>query len=172
VEFGKKLKDIETAADGGVVARFEDGTEASGDFLVGCDGIHSRTRRIVFPEAPEAAYTGLLSCGGFTHSLAIPPTPGVQHMIFGKKAFFGYLVKPSGEIYWFSNFQYPGTPTRRELSALSNDERRRMLLQWHEEDPDPVREIIRSTEGEIGIVPDLRWSLSTRLAQGARGPDR
>ncbi|MFO7290430.1 MAG: FAD-dependent monooxygenase [Bacillota bacterium] len=153
VEYGKKLEDIEFPAGGGVLARFADGTEAEGDFLAGCDGIHSRTRRIVFPEAPAPAYTGLLSCGGFAYNPSLSPTPGVQRMIFGKKAFFGYLVKPSGEIYWFSNLPHPEATTRGALGGLSNDARREMLLEWHAEDPEPVREIIRSTEGDIGMYP-------------------
>jgi 2-polyprenyl-6-methoxyphenol hydroxylase-like FAD-dependent oxidoreductase len=44
VEFGKRLKDVEITPQHTVIARFEDGTEARGDFLVGCDGIHSQTR--------------------------------------------------------------------------------------------------------------------------------
>src|SRR5215203_7128056 len=43
VEYNKRLVDAETTLDRVVVARFEDGTEAVGNLLVGADGIHSRT---------------------------------------------------------------------------------------------------------------------------------
>jgi len=42
VEFGKRLKDVEVTPRRGVVARFEDGSEAGGALLVGCDGINSK----------------------------------------------------------------------------------------------------------------------------------
>jgi FAD-dependent urate hydroxylase len=49
IEHGKRLVDAALLRGGGVVARFEDGTEAMGDFLIGADGIFSRTRRIIDP---------------------------------------------------------------------------------------------------------------------------
>jgi FAD-dependent urate hydroxylase len=44
VEYGKRLTGYRPAGDGGIVARFADGTTAEGDPLVGADGIQSRTR--------------------------------------------------------------------------------------------------------------------------------
>jgi 2-polyprenyl-6-methoxyphenol hydroxylase-like FAD-dependent oxidoreductase len=64
IQFGKKLADI-TQHDGMVTAFFNDGTMATADFLIGCDGIHSTTRKSIFPGAPGLSYTGLLSAGGF-----------------------------------------------------------------------------------------------------------
>lgn len=43
ITFGKELIDLSTNAQG-VVATFEDCTTAEGTFLVGCDGVYSRTR--------------------------------------------------------------------------------------------------------------------------------
>ncbi|NGQ96892.1 FAD-dependent monooxygenase [Brevibacillus sp. SYP-B805] len=152
VVFGKKLVDLHMAG-GMVTACFDDGTSATGDFLVGCDGIHSRARNIILPNAPEPAYTGLISFGGFAHSTTIPHEPGVQHMVFGKKAFFGYLVRENGEIYWFGNMDYPGTPTRRDLQAFPAAEWRQRITALYRDDVEPVPEIIRLTEGEIGVYP-------------------
>src|SRR5215212_5569344 len=59
IEHNRRLVDAESTPDGSVVARFEDGTEAAGDLLIGADGIHSRTRRIIDPTTPEPRYTGL-----------------------------------------------------------------------------------------------------------------
>ena len=39
-------------------------------------------------------------------------------MIFGKRAFFGYSARPSGEIYWFANLPRVDEPTRQELAAI------------------------------------------------------
>ncbi|MGH2544560.1 MAG: FAD-dependent oxidoreductase, partial [Ardenticatenaceae bacterium] len=58
ITFGKKLRDIEVTGERGVIATFEDGTTARGDFLVGADGIHSRVRQIINPGAPRPTYSG------------------------------------------------------------------------------------------------------------------
>lgn len=44
IEGGKNLVDIEVTNEHSVVATFQDGTRASGDLLIACDGVHSRTR--------------------------------------------------------------------------------------------------------------------------------
>jgi FAD-dependent urate hydroxylase len=150
--WGKALAGIEVAADE-VIARFADGTVARGDFLVGSDGLHSRTRQIIAPNAPKPSYTGLISTGGYAHSTSLAPTPDTQHFIFGKRAFFGYFVKPSGEIYWFNNMAYPGTPRRSELEAIPSAEWQRRLLDIHRDDPAFILEIIRASEGAIGAYP-------------------
>jgi 2-polyprenyl-6-methoxyphenol hydroxylase-like FAD-dependent oxidoreductase len=44
-------------ADAGRV-RFSDGSAATYDLIIGADGVHSQTRKVVFPEAPEPQFTG------------------------------------------------------------------------------------------------------------------
>jgi 2-polyprenyl-6-methoxyphenol hydroxylase-like FAD-dependent oxidoreductase len=153
ITFGKQLIDIALTDRQQVVATFADGTKATGDFLVGCDGVHSRTRQIIDPNAPTPAYTGLVGCGGFSHSLSLPPTPDTQHFIFGKQAFFGYLVKPDGEIYWFNNLAYPREPGRTELEAIPEAEWQQQLLALHSGDQPFIQDIIRATKGAIGRYP-------------------
>lgn len=153
ITFGKQLTDI-TVTDGQqVIASFADGSSASGDFMVGCDGVHSRTRQIIDPNAPAPSYTGLVSCGGFAHHAPLPPTPDTQHFIFGKRAFFGYLVKPDGEIYWFNNLAYPREPRRSELDAIPEAEWHQKLLALHSDDQPFIQDIIRATKGAIGRYP-------------------
>jgi len=151
VTFGRKLRDLRIDPDR-VTAEFEDGSCAEGDLLVGCDGIHSITRRLIAPDAAEPAYTGLISFGGFARGVDLPPEPA-QHMVFGKKAFFGYLVKRDGEIYWFGNLDYPGRPKRRELQAVPQAEWRRVIEALYRHDLHPVPEIIRKSESGIGVYP-------------------
>jgi 2-polyprenyl-6-methoxyphenol hydroxylase-like FAD-dependent oxidoreductase len=153
ITWGKTLADIEVISGGGVIAHFADGTSAQGDFLVGSDGVHSRTRQIIAPNAPKPSYTGLISTGGYAHSTSLAPTPSTQHFIFGKWAFFGYFVKPSGEIYWFNNMAYPGTPRRSELEAIPSAEWQQRLLDIHRGDPAFIQEIIRASQGAIGAYP-------------------
>ncbi|HEV2893496.1 MAG TPA: FAD-dependent monooxygenase, partial [Actinomycetota bacterium] len=77
VEFGKRLVHAEPTPDGGVVARFDDGTQAAGDLLVGADGVHSATRRLIDPAAPGGRYVGLVNFGGYTPARAGAGEPGV-----------------------------------------------------------------------------------------------
>src|SRR5215213_6704769 len=148
VEYGKRLVGAETTPDG-VVALFEDGTEAVGDLLIGADGIHSRTRRIIDPSAPGARYIPVLNIGGYARDVSVPAEPGSFHMVFGKRAFFGYAVHPSGEIWWFANPPRSEEPTRAELAAIGTEGWREMLLDLFAGDASPAVELIRSTPGKL-----------------------
>ncbi|MCG5215549.1 FAD-dependent monooxygenase [Streptosporangium soli] len=116
IVYGKRLVDVVETA-GAVVARFADGTEATGDVLIAADGIRSRTRRIVDPAAPGPRYSGLISFGGVVRDPAFTGTPGVYNLVFGKKAFFGYTVAASGETWWFANLPMAREPSRETLET-------------------------------------------------------
>lgn len=156
-ELGKRLDAYEVVDDGKAIASFADGSKAEGDLLIGADGIHSATRQTMDPAAPKPIYTGLLSIGGYSHSTTIPPTPDTQHFVFGRRAFFGYLVRPSGEIWWFVNLARADEPSRTELAGTSTEAWKRRLLELFAGDPDRISEIIQATHSEIGAytVHDL-----------------
>ena len=63
VHFGKKFVDFEDAPGARVTVRFEDGSSATGDVLVGADGANSRVRSQLLPHA-ERIETGLLAVSG------------------------------------------------------------------------------------------------------------
>ncbi len=149
VEYGKRLVDAETTPEGGVVARFEDGTEAEGDLLVGADGIHSRTRHVIDPSAPGARYIPVLNIGGYASGVRVPAEPGTLRMIFGKRAFFGYAVHPSGEVWWFANPPRADEPSRAELAATSTQQWRKILTDLFAADDTPAVEIVNSTPGRL-----------------------
>jgi FAD-dependent urate hydroxylase len=148
IEHGRRLVDAEITPEGGVVARFEDGTRAAGHLLIGADGIHSRTRRIIDPTAPEPRYTGLGNIGGFTRNASVDTEPGIYAMVWGRRAFFGYTVSPSGEIWWFANPPSPRELTGAELAATT-EERKQHLIRLFADDATPAVEIIRATRGEL-----------------------
>ncbi len=149
VEFGKRLLEAEVAPEGEIVARFEDGTEAEGDLLIGADGVHSRTRRIIDPSAPEARYVPVLNIGGYARGVRVEAEPGTFRMVFGKRAFFGYAVHPSGEVWWFANPPRAEEPTRAELAAIGTERWRGMLTDLFADDATPAVDIIRATPGEL-----------------------
>jgi len=144
VEFDKRLVGVEDAGGTAVGARFADGTQAEGDLLVGADGLRSRTRHTVMPDAPEPAFTGLISVGGYARLEAAPPSGGTMVMTFGLKGFFGYQVLDSGEIYWFENFHRATAPAPGELEGLSTPQWQRLLLELHRPDHNRRRRTRRS----------------------------
>lgn len=112
--WGKRLDDIKVTPEGTVIAFFDDGTKAEGDVLLACDGIHSTVRKVVFPNAPMPQFTGLLSCSSYAN-VTLPPTGNRAEMIFGKKAFFSYIITPTGETFWFANLNAKQDPGRDGL---------------------------------------------------------
>jgi 2-polyprenyl-6-methoxyphenol hydroxylase-like FAD-dependent oxidoreductase len=144
VEHGKRLVHAEPTPGGGVVARFEDGSSAAADLLIGADGIHSRTRSIIDPAAPAPRPTGLGNVGGFTRTSGVTAPAGAYVMLFGKRAFFGYIMSPSGEIWWFAN---PPSPRRPDAApdAASAERGRERLMALFADDDGPACAIIRST---------------------------
>lgn len=138
---GKRLVGAEPA-NGGVVARFADGTEKHASVLVGADGIHSQTRRLIDPAAPAPRYTGQLSLGGRARLTTLSPTPNTFHMIFGRRAFFGYSVPTPGDVLWFANLSFTGEPTRDRLAAIPAGQWKRTLLDLVAGDAGPAAEIV------------------------------
>jgi 2-polyprenyl-6-methoxyphenol hydroxylase-like FAD-dependent oxidoreductase len=153
IHFERRLRSVETIDGRRVIATFEDGATAQGDFLIGADGVHSRVRQLISPDAPVPSYTGLVSTGGFTTRLSVPPTPKTQHFIFGKRAFFGYHVRSSGEVYWFNNHPRAQVPGRSELTQIVSEDWKQRLLEMHRGDMPPIEDIIRATDEGIGAFP-------------------
>jgi 2-polyprenyl-6-methoxyphenol hydroxylase-like FAD-dependent oxidoreductase len=95
VEFDRRLATVEQDA-GSVVARFADGSEAEGDFLVGCDGIRSAVRRSITPDAPAPEYTELITDDSYTRVDGLQSTEGTMHMTFCRNGFHGTAEPVSG----------------------------------------------------------------------------
>jgi FAD-dependent urate hydroxylase len=150
-EFGKRLAGAEPGPAGGVVARFEDGTAAAGDLLIGADGVHSVTRHLIDPAAPAGRYVGLVNFGGYTPHAAGTAEPGVWHMTFGRRAFFGYVVDPAGGTVWFANVPRPAV-TADERAATTAEQWQRQLLDLFAGDRGPATELVAA--GELQLVAD------------------
>jgi 2-polyprenyl-6-methoxyphenol hydroxylase-like FAD-dependent oxidoreductase len=97
IRFGARLTGI-TSESGAVHATFADGREESADILIGCDGIGSATRTHIDAHAPNPRYSGLVGLGGFARVIGLPPTPATQHFVFGRRSFFGYLVRTAASV--------------------------------------------------------------------------
>ena len=170
ITFGARLERIEQS-DAAVRAIFADGRTATGDLLIGADGVGSPTRRHIDPDAPAPAYSGLVGLGGFARVPGLAPTPEAQHMVFGRRSFFGYLVRDDGEVYWFANVTRPDGD-RAALRAVTAEEWLATLRELHADDPYPVPQILAHATGEVGGYPidDLahvpHWSRGRVVAVG------
>lgn len=158
IRFGKRLVAIDVSRPEWVTARFADGSEERGDILIGADGLRSTVRALAMPEAPAPSLTGLLDFGGFARVQGLPFAPGVNEMVFGRRAFFGAFTTPSGETWWFHN----GPPPPPGDAA---DVRARMLA-LHTEDPTWIRDVIEATPTVLGPWPIHELRAMKRWSRG------
>jgi len=145
IEYGKRLVDAENTGDG-VLARFADGTTAEGDLLIGADGLWSRTREIIDPDAPGPRYAGLINTGGYAHGITLGGEPGMMNAIFGKRSFFVYTSHPKGEVWWMANPARATEPTPAEMAAIAPEEWRAWLIDLFRCDCGPAEAIIAATD--------------------------
>jgi 2-polyprenyl-6-methoxyphenol hydroxylase-like FAD-dependent oxidoreductase len=156
VEFGKRLHSAVETSDGRVIARFADGSEAEGDLLIGTDGIHSVTRRLVDPTAPAPRYVGLTNFGGYTPDARLSYEPDAWHMIFGRRAFFGFTLDLSGGAVWFANVPRPQISSA-ERAATTDDEWQRKLTALFADDRGPAVDLVR--RGWLELAGDNTFDL-------------
>jgi len=147
ISYGKRLTGA-GGGPGGVTAEFADGSTAHGDLLVGADGLHSRTRTALDPDAPAPRYLGLLNAGGFTAGpVAGAPEPGVMQMAFGRRAFFGWASAPDGSVWWFAN-----PPAKRPVAAgeWTPAAWKRHLIDLFADDAVPAAALIAASDEVVG----------------------
>ena len=149
ISYDKRLVAADSRADG-VTVRFADGGTAEGDLLVGADGVHSQVRKLLNPSGPAPRYLGLLNAGGFTTAPVeadLERTPGLVHMVFGRRSFFGWCAAPDGSVWWFAN------PPQKQSAAPQDWTEatwRAHLLELFAGDAVPAAAIIRATDRVIG----------------------
>jgi len=163
IELGKRLVEVEEHPDG-ITARFADGTTASGDILIGADGIRSTVRRLIDPSAPEPEYVGLLGFGGYASGSGVAEPTDVMHFLYGRHAFMGYWNQPDGGVIWFSNLARESPVGYAEARKIATSDWLRELSAVHADDV-PGRELIAHTKpddlfvlGAMYILPSIpRW---------------
>lgn len=153
VHYNKKLLSVDQPAHG-VRACFEDGTEVSGLFLVGADGVHSQVRRMVCPSLlPQ--FTGIIARGGFIARNKLPYVAPQEsnnlNFVFGKDGFFGYGGANEQEIMWWTNIPADHPWSREELHDFDRNAERRLLLDSFGNYASPVPQIIREVDSYLRI---------------------
>lgn len=168
IEYSRRLSRL-SVTENDIVAGFEDGSSAQGSLLIGADGIHSRTRELLFPEFPKPTYTGLITVGGFAEDPALVASDSRQRlqarMIFGQNGFFGCAYHDPANpaaMMWWSHLRRDAEPTAEDLSALTEGDLRDQILEHHRGWTEPVERIVRSATrvlwGPVYDVPALpQW---------------
>ncbi|PZU45703.1 MAG: pyridine nucleotide-disulfide oxidoreductase [Microbacterium sp.] len=141
VRYGHAVVAAETSADGAAV-RLADGTDVSGDLAIGADGIRSVVRHAIDPRAPHGRYVGLVNFGGSTPDAASGAAlePEAWTFVFGRRAFFGALPTPSGDVAWFVNEPRAATSPQERTSTTG--------AQW-------LAHLIDLARGDDGPFADL-----------------
>ncbi|KAJ9131814.1 Lysophospholipase [Pleurostoma richardsiae] len=161
VHFDKRMTHI-TETNNGVTVTFADGTEATADLLLGCDGIHSAVRKLhVNPEAT-------LEYSGISNMFSILPIARLSeenraldpalHATMTSEGLFGVMpCTASGDhLYWFYSREVPipgGQGDREGWEAYGKkevdgfkDSLIQVLHGSHGQWADQLREIIQKTD--------------------------
>jgi len=112
IGLGRKCVALEQDAIG-VTVRFDDGTSQRGDAAIGCDGVNSTVRRILYPGEGPPAYQGINMWRGVTRA---KPYLGGASMVIGGWLEVGKMViypirEPTADglqlINWVAEIQSP-----------------------------------------------------------------
>lgn len=188
IHYGKKLSGL---TDEGlrIVAHFSDGSSAAGAVLVGADGIHSRTRALVFPDAPQPAFSGFLGVGGFVQTEAVPAVTGVeQHSLTyipGSAGFFGYTGAGEGQMMWWCTVEAERPLDDSAVGELAPEAVCPEMAARFAGYPSPVSDLIRQTgrafrlndlsldrlpswhSGKVILIGDAAHAVPSSSGQGA-----
>ncbi len=148
VHLGKRLVDFSPAGES-VTARFADGGAATGDVLVGADGLRSLVRDKLFPGV-GLRYGGQ-TCYRGAAGMTLPPDLGrTCWEVWGGAARFGFSAVGRGEVYWFAPVSAPAGSPLPSGPALTDE-----LDARYAGFPFPIPEILRNTPPEEIIRTDL-----------------
>lgn len=171
IRYGSGLVAADPTPSGGVRAVFADETAEDADLVVGADGVHSTTRRLVDPNAPSGRYVGLVNFGGLTTAGVsglddAEAEPECWHFVFGRRAFFGWHPTPEGDVVWFVNEPRPQVSPDERRQTTEPDWRTH-LADLFVDDAGPAARLIRA--GVLELAGDNTHDLG-HVPTWHRGP--
>lgn len=137
IRLGLTLDALQQDAEG-VDVTFSDGSQGRYDMVLGSDGVFSRVRSLIFPEAPKAEYTGQ-SCW----RLFLPRPASIERRTYflGGPHKVGFTPVSASDMYMFLLERTPQVFIQPD--------------QFH-------RELAKRMEGYGGILAEIRQSLSEK----------
>src|SRR5579884_3991099 len=128
-----------------VTAKFANGDTASGDLLIGADGLRSVVRAQLFGDAlPRyAGYTGWRAVVRFTNS------PLIACETWGCGRRFGVMPMRGGKVYWYATQNAP--EGGRDASGEVKQSLLRMFSGWH----NSIEALIAATEESAILRNDI-----------------
>lgn len=154
ITHGARLSSLtEDAAS--ITATFANGQTATGDLLIGADGLNSATRSLISPAEPH--YAGQRVFYGYTtEATAIANAAASQHpdsiaMIRGSKTAFGYACSPSGEVFWFARVSGPPA-SPDEIATTTPAAWRDYLTPLLHPDTTPAADIVEATPDQLMVT--------------------
>ncbi|MBD2715519.1 FAD-dependent monooxygenase [Microvirga sp. STR05] len=181
VALGKSFEWFEETATG-VEAHFADGTSASADFLLGADGLRSRVRLQLLPQATPR-YAGYTCWRAIVDGSRLALPEGESGETWGERGRrFGYVPVGDGRVYWFACLNssapqnslfrsYRVTDLQREfagfhapvpaLLALTRDDQ----LLWN--DIQDLKPLSHLAYGRVLLLGDAGHATTPNLGQGA-----
>ncbi|MEU0898250.1 FAD-dependent oxidoreductase [Streptomyces massasporeus] len=149
VRHGARLVSVDEGPDS-VSAHFADGATATGDLLIGADGLNSTVRRTIAPTA-RPRYAGERVFYGRTTDAPHAGATDVITFIRGASVAFGHTASPEGETYWFA--RVAGDPLPPEEIARGTAARHRdLLVPLLREDATPAAGIVAATADDILVT--------------------
>lgn len=186
IRYSKRLTSIEE--DGHhVTVYFSDGASDTGDFLLGCDGIHSAVRKLFVDRGCAAQYSGISNLFSLVSTSELPPAASSLKGLNVTLTSDGmFAISPATTardiVYWFSSREIvmPATGDTRdgweERGKKEVDNLKTTLLDLLGEDGksewvDMLREVVRKTEVVkfypiFKIPPGRPWSKGRCLIIG------
>ncbi|WP_433261267.1 FAD-dependent monooxygenase [Actinosynnema sp. CS-041913] len=132
------------------------GGTTTADLVVGADGVHSVTRRSLWPDIPGPRYVG------YTTWRLIAPPHAVDGSVetWGRGERFGHVPMPDGRVYCYLMANAP-IGSRTNLDRL-----RERFARWH----DPIPALLDSARADAVLqhdtyeLPELRTYVSGKVA--------
>lgn len=179
ISYGKRLERIEEK-DSQVTAHFSDGTSDSGDFLLGCDGVHSAVRTKYVDPSCVPSYSGISNIGSIIPTSTLPTPADKLTNLNATLTEDGLLmVIPAtathDSVYWFFSREVPmpeGGDTRdgwEERGKKEVDGMKSTLVgllgDAQNEWVNMLREVVRGTE-VVKFYPNFKLPAGGRWSKG------